>query len=43
VAEMLAQHWISQGHQIEVKHLVLAKSAPRKRRTKAMHARADSI
>jgi len=30
VAEMLAQHWSSQGHAIEVKHLHPAKRAPRK-------------
>ena len=31
VAEMLAQHWSSQGHVIEVKHLHSAKRAPRKK------------
>jgi uncharacterized protein (DUF488 family) len=31
VAEMLAQHWSSQGHAIEVKHLQSAKRGPRKK------------
>jgi len=43
LAQMLAQHWTAQGHQIDVKHLVLGRPTPRNRRTKATHARADSI
>jgi uncharacterized protein (DUF488 family) len=31
VAEMLAQHWSSQGHAIEVKHLRSTKRRPRKK------------
>jgi uncharacterized protein (DUF488 family) len=31
VAEMLAQHWTSQGHQVEVKHLGSPKPARRKK------------
>jgi uncharacterized protein (DUF488 family) len=34
VAEMLEQHWTSQGHQIEVKHLRSPKPVPRKKRTR---------
>jgi len=34
VAEMLARHWASQGHMIEVNHLVTPKPSPRKKRTK---------
>ena len=37
VAEMLAQHWTSQGHHIEVKHLGSPKPAPRKKRTRTSH------
>jgi uncharacterized protein (DUF488 family) len=33
VAEMLARHWTSQGHLIEVKHLVTPKPPSRKKRT----------
>ena len=43
VAEMLAQDWTSQGHQIEVKHLGSPKPAPRKKRTGSSHAGTDSI
>ena len=43
VAEMLAQHWTSQGHQIEVKHLVSPKPARRKKRTRTSHEGPDSI
>ena len=43
VAEMLAQHWTSQGHQIEVKHLRSPKPVPRKKRTRTSHEGPDSI
>jgi uncharacterized protein (DUF488 family) len=43
VAEMLAQHWTSQGHQIEVKHLGSPKPAPRRKRTGSRHEGTDSI
>ena len=43
VAEMLAEHWTAQGHQIEVRHLVSPKPNRQKKRTKAGHARADSL
>jgi len=43
VAEMLAQDWTSQGHQIEVKHLGSPKPAPRKKRTGSRHEGTDSI
>ena len=43
VAEMLAQHWTSQGHQIEVKHLRSPKPVPRKKRTGSGHEGPDSI
>jgi uncharacterized protein (DUF488 family) len=32
VAEMLARHWNALGHQCEVKHLVLERPAPRRKR-----------
>ena len=31
VAEMFAQNWIARGHQVEVKHLIIEKSLPRRR------------
>ena len=43
VAEMLAQHWASRGHQIEVKHLGSPKPAPHKKRTRSRHEGTDSI
>jgi uncharacterized protein (DUF488 family) len=43
VAEMLAKHWRSQGHQIEVKHLRSPKPVPRKKRTGSRHEGTDSI
>jgi hypothetical protein len=43
VAEMLAHHWSSQGHAIEVKHLHSPKPTPRKKRTRTSHERTDSI
>ena len=43
VAEMLEQHWTSQGHQIEVKHLRSPKPVPRKKRTGSSHEGTDSI
>ena len=43
VAEMLAQHWTSQGHQVEVEHLRSSKPAPRKKRTRSSHEGTDSI
>jgi uncharacterized protein (DUF488 family) len=43
VAEMLAKHWTSQGHQIEVKHLRSPKPARRKKRTRSSHEGTDSI
>ena len=43
VAEMLAQHWSSQGHAIEVKHLHSAKPLRRKKRTRTSHEGTDSV
>ena len=43
IAEMLAQHWSAQGHQIEVKHLQPLKPAPRKKRVRTSHEGTDSI
>jgi len=43
VAEMLAQHWISQGRQIEVSHLIAPKPPPRKKPTKVTNERTDSF
>ena len=34
VADLLSHHWQSQGHAVEIKHLVSAKSAPPKKRRK---------
>ena len=34
VADLLSRHWQSQGHAVEIKHLVSAKSAPPKKRRK---------
>jgi uncharacterized protein (DUF488 family) len=42
VAEMLAKHWTSQGHQTEVKHLRSPKPVPRKKRTRKSHVGPDS-
>jgi uncharacterized protein (DUF488 family) len=43
VAEMLATRWRAQGHEVEIQHLVIPKSAtPRKPRPKA-HAGADPL
>jgi uncharacterized protein (DUF488 family) len=38
VAEMLAQHWTAQGHQIEIKHLVSARPPRKTKPTKVRHA-----
>ena len=43
VAEMLGQHWSSQGHAIEVKHLLSPKRRPRKKRARTTHEGTDSI
>jgi len=43
VAEMLAKHWTSQGHQIEVKHLRSPKPVARRKRTGSRHEGPDSI
>jgi uncharacterized protein (DUF488 family) len=43
VAEILAQHWNAQGHQIEIKHLVTAKPPRKKKARKVSHAGADSL
>jgi uncharacterized protein (DUF488 family) len=44
VAEMLARHWTTQGHQVEVKHLRTTKP-PRhsKKRNRVSHERTDSF
>jgi uncharacterized protein (DUF488 family) len=42
VAEMLAQHWSSQGHAIEVKHLHSAKRRPRNKPALSQEERANS-
>jgi uncharacterized protein (DUF488 family) len=43
VAEMLAQHWSSQGHAIEVKHLASPQRRRRKKRAHSSHEGTDSI
>ena len=43
VAEMLARHWSSQGHAIEVKHLQSPKRRPRKQSKRTSHEGTDSI
>jgi len=42
-AEMIARHWNAQGHQIEIKHLVMTNPPRQKKARKASHARADSL
>jgi uncharacterized protein (DUF488 family) len=43
VAEMLAERWNAQGHEIEVKHLVANTSPRPKNRLKARHEGTDSF
>jgi len=43
VAEMLAQHWSSQGHAIEVRHLDSPQRRRRKKRARTSHEGTDSI
>lgn len=43
VAEMLAQHWISLHHHIEVKHLVTPMPLPRGKNPKVAHERTGPI
>lgn len=43
VAEMFAQNWSARGHQIEVKHLIIEKPFPRRKRSPKLDARTDSI
>ena len=43
VAEMLAQHWSSQGHAIEVQHLHSAKGPPRMKRARTSHDGTDPV
>jgi uncharacterized protein (DUF488 family) len=43
VAEMLAQHWASQGHTIEIEHLHSPKRRPRKKRARTSHEGTDSV
>jgi uncharacterized protein (DUF488 family) len=38
VAEMLAAHWKASGHHIEIKHLVIDRPAPRRKRQSQRHA-----
>jgi uncharacterized protein (DUF488 family) len=38
VAEMLAQHWTAQGHQIEIEHLVSEKPPRKMKAAKVRHA-----
>jgi uncharacterized protein (DUF488 family) len=41
VAEMLAQHWSSQGYVVEVRHLQSAKRRPRKKAALSRGERVD--
>jgi uncharacterized protein (DUF488 family) len=43
VAEMLARHWSSQGHMIEVQHLLSPQRRPRKKRARTTHEGTDSV
>jgi len=43
VAEMLTQHWASQGHAIEVRHLHSPKRRPRKKRARTTHEGTNSV
>jgi len=42
-AEMLQEYWTAHGHHIEIKHLVLPRPAPRKRRKSKGHAGIDPV
>jgi uncharacterized protein (DUF488 family) len=42
-AEMLAQHWTALGHQVEIKHLVLARPVRQKKRIHSRDEGTDSI
>jgi hypothetical protein len=43
VAEMLAQHWSSQGHAVEVKHLHSAKRPPQKKPALSQGERVERV
>jgi hypothetical protein len=43
VAEMLAQHWSSQGHAIEVQHLLSPKRRRLKKRARTNHEGTNSV
>ena len=43
VAEMLAAHWRASGHRVEVKHLVIDRPGPRRRRKPQGNAGTDPV
>lgn len=43
VAEMFANHWSGLGHQVEVRHLVVEKPLPRRKRRSTPDARVDPL
>jgi uncharacterized protein (DUF488 family) len=43
VAEMLARHWQSQGHEVEVQHLRSPRRPPHKKRVGAAHEGSHSV
>jgi len=43
VAELLARHWSSQGHTVEVRHLHSAQRRPRKKRARTSHEGTDTV
>lgn len=43
VAEMLAQNWSSRGHQVEVKHLIIERLLPRRKRGSKLNAGTDPL
>ena len=43
VAEMLAAHWKASGHLVEIKHLVIERPAPRRKRQSRRHAGTNPV
>jgi len=43
LAEMLAAHWKASGHHVEIKHLVIERPAPRRKRQSQRHAGTNPV
>jgi len=43
VAEMLAKEWRARGHEVEIKHLIIPKPVPPRKRRRKAHAGTDSL